>query len=282
MDKQIIKIIFTLVLMTIAIPSFAAPPVPAYKKVMVVLFENEDAKKAMDQPAFRTFATKGANLTNLNAEVHPSQGNYIALVSGDQQGVRGDGNVNIDANHIGDLLEAAGRSWKIYLEGYPGNCFTGARSGQYVRKHNPFISFRNIQNDGARCAKHLVEAGSITSDIANGTLPDFSLYIPDLKNDGHDTGVAFASRWFGDVFFPFLSDERFMRDMLVIATFDESGPNGKNIIYGALYGESVISGSSSAVRYDHYSILRTIEDTLGLGTLGLKDQSAIPIRGIWR
>src|SRR5262249_49155840 len=35
----------------------------------------------------------------------------------------------------------------------------------------------------------------------------------------------------------------------------------------ALYGPGVIPGSTSASRYDHYNLLRTIEDGLGLGTL---------------
>jgi hypothetical protein len=260
----------------------AAVPAPSFKKVMTVIFENENASKANAQPGFSAFAAHGANLTNLIAETHPSQANYIALVSGDRQGVKGDASIDIDAKHIGDLLEGAGRSWKIYLEGYPGGCYTGTRTGDYVRKHNPFISFKNIQNDLVRCAKHLVPATELNQDIAAGTLPDYSIYVPDLKNDGHDTGVAYADRWFTASFVPLLSNPKFMRDMLVIATFDESGLLGGNKIYTALYGDSVIPGSTSAIGYDHYSLLRTIEETLGVGSLGLHDASSAPITGIWR
>ena len=262
--------------------AFAAPPAPAFKKVFLVMFENEDAKKVLDQPTFKLFAEHGAYFTDLNAEVHPSQANYIALISGDLQGVRGDGNQDVDAKHIGDLLENTGHTWKAYLEDYPGNCFTGARSGQYARKHNPFISFLNIQNDPARCNAHLVNAATLASDIQNNTMPDFSLYIPNMRNDGHDTGVAFADQWLSKAIIPLFQVENFMRDMLVILTFDESSIVGGNKIYGAFYGDGIQRGVVSSQRYDHYSILRSIEDTLGLGSFGLNDMKAAPITGIWK
>ncbi|MBS1962954.1 MAG: hypothetical protein JST04_12115 [Bdellovibrionales bacterium] len=262
-----------------ALSASAAVP---FKKVMIVVFENEDASRVLDQPHFKDFAAKGAYLGNFVAETHPSQGNYIALVSGDLHGVRTDSNVNIDAKHVGDLLEAAGMNWKIYLEGYPGNCFTGARSGQYARKHNPFVSFKNVQTDPARCNRHLVGAGEVDRDIQAGTLPEFSVYVPDLQNDGHDTGVAYADRWFGNVFGAFARNPKFMKDMLVIATFDESSLTGGNRIYTALYGDSVVGGSVSKAPATHYSILRLVEDAFGLGNLGASDRSANRITGIWR
>jgi hypothetical protein len=33
--------------------------------------------------------------------------------------------------------------------------------------------------------------------------------------------------------------------------------------------------------YDHYNVLRTIEDNFGIGTLGLADSTSSPITGIW-
>jgi hypothetical protein len=35
---------------------------------------------------------------------------------------------------------------------------------------------------------------------------------------------------------------------------------------------------ANRARYDHYALLRAIEDTLGVGTLGRHDQTATPIR----
>lgn len=263
-------------------PGNAQAAAPSFTKAMIVIFENVDYAAAMRQPGFAKFSRDGASLANMYAAVHPSQGNYIALTAGSTYGVTSDSPVNLDVRHIGDLLEAKGKTWKIYLESYPGNCFTGTASGTYVRKHNPFISYANIQRDPARCNAHLVSASELNRDIQNGTLPDFSVYIPDMNNDGHDTGVAYADRWFTGFFGGLSSDAHFMKDMLVVATFDESSFTGGNHIYTAFYGDSVIAGSSATTRYSHASLLRTIEDRFGLGTLGRDDAASTAITGIWK
>src|SRR5262249_5121583 len=107
--------------------------VPAVARVAVVVFENENSEDVMEAPFFKDFAARGANATQFFAETHPSQANYVAMTAGNMFGVRGDANVDLDVKHIGDLLEDAGKTWKVYAEGYPGNCFLGARAGNYVR-----------------------------------------------------------------------------------------------------------------------------------------------------
>ena len=67
-------------------------------------------------------------------------------------------------------LEEKGYDWRVYAEGFPGNCFLGASRGKYARKHVPFLSFQNVQSNPARCAK-VVEARQFDSDIAAGQLP---------------------------------------------------------------------------------------------------------------
>ena len=74
-----------------------------------------------------------------------------------------------------------------------------------------------------------------------------------------------------------------MKDMLLVITFDEDDKStSTNHIYTALYGDSVNPGSVSNDAYTHYRLLRTIEDTFGLGTLNQNDTKASPIAGIWR
>lgn len=276
---NLILVAFAIQCMTSSAPALASP---GFRKVMTIIFENTNYQDALDQPTLGKLARDGALLTRFTGETHPSQSNYISLTAGDGYNVGGDNPVTLDVKHVADLLEAKGRSWKIYLEGYPGSCFTGKSSGDYVRKHNPFISFKNIQTDLARCNAHLVNSEQLARDVQNGTLPDYSMYIPDLKNDGHDTGVAFADRWFARAFGPLLKDSHFMQGMLLVTTFDESGVLGGNHIYTSLYGDSVIAGSTSDVAYNHYSILRTIEDTFGLGSLGRQDAKAPVISGVWK
>ena len=255
---------------------------PSFKKVMIVIFENMDYNTVINEPFFGGLSKSGVNLAQFFAETHPSQPNYIALTSGSMQGVKNDSNVDLNIKSIADLLEAAGKTWKVYVESWPGRCYTGARSGTYARKHNPFISYLNIQKDPERCDQHIVASSQLPADISARALPDYSFYVPDLNNDGHDTNASYADRWFSGAFGPLLKDPKFAKDLLLVATFDESSQIGGQHIYTVLWGDSLVPGTVSQTKYNHYSILRTIEDAFGLGTLGLEDSRATPITGIWK
>ncbi len=255
---------------------------PRVDKVMIVVLENANYADALTQPFLRQLAASGALLTNFTAVGRPSLPNYIALTAGTQAGLTSNGPVSLDLPHIGDLLEAKDKTWEVYAESYPGRCFLGARSGAYVRKHVPFLSFKNVQNDARRCA-HIVEASEIDRDAAAGNLPHYSLYIPDEKNDGHDTGVGFADRWMSRAFGPRLKNPAFTKDLLLVVTFDEAaGGDRSNHVYTALVGQPVLTSSISNKPYNHYSLLRTIEDALGIGSLGKNDAAASPIAGVWK
>ena len=249
---------------------------------MTVVLENTNYDAALRQPFLGSLARRGALLTHFTAEAHPSQPNYIALVSGSTFGVNSDGNVSLDQRHVGDLLEAKGLHWKVYAEGYPGNCFLGAAAGAYVRKHVPFLSFKNVQNDPSRCSS-IVNASQLTIDVRDGTLADYSLYVPDQMNDGHDTGVAYADRWLSARFGPLLQDPRFTKGLLFVVTFDESKDDifSGNRVATILLGNAVAPGTTLDARYDHNSLLRLAEDVLGLGSLGRGDARAAVITG-WK
>jgi hypothetical protein len=254
---------------------------PSFKKVMIVILENQDYEDAVAQPFMSRLAREGASLTRFFAETHPSLPNYIALTSGSLHGFNSNSMQIIDVSHIGDLLEAKGMTWKVYAEGFPGDCFTGARNGNYVRRHVPFLSYRNVVSNPARCSK-IVEATQLLKDVKAGNLPDYALYIPDLQNSGHDSGLKYADRWLDQTFGPLIKNPRFMKNMLLIVTFDEGTRSGDNHIYTVLYGDHVKAGSVSNIMYNHYSLLRTIEDAFGLGTLGRNDADAVPVSNVWK
>jgi acid phosphatase len=261
-------------------PALAAGP--SFRKVVLVVLENTSYAKAMTQPFLSSLARKGALLTNLNAVAHPSQPNYVALIAGSTMGVRDDRPVTLNGRHLGDLLEDAGKSWRVYAEDYPGGCDLSAQSGLYARKHVPFLSFNDVQSDPARCAR-VTDASSFPSDLQGGSLADFSLFVPNLDDDGHQSGAGAADRWMSSYFGPLLDSPAFSSGgVLLIVTFDESHGTADNRVYGVLYGASVRPGTSSSQALTHYSLLRTVEDGLGVGTLGRGDASADAVSGVWR
>ena len=254
---------------------------PKFDKVMIVILENANYADAIAQPFMGMFAKGGALLSDFRALSRPSLPNYIALTAGTVAGTTSNDPVSVRVRHIGDLLEARRKTWKVYAEGYPGNCFLGDKSGNYVRHHVPFLSFENIQTDARRCGR-IVAASTLNEDAARGALPDYSLYIPDQKNNGHDTNAAYADRWLERTFAPLRKNSAFMKGLLLVVTFDEAGNDPANHIYTALAGESVLSGSVSTKPYNHYSLLRTVEDAFALGTLGKNDALASSITGVWK
>jgi len=214
-------------------------------------------------------------LTNYYALVNPSQPNYIALLAGDLLGVSKDSVYNLAGENLVDLMEAKNVSWKSYQENYPGNCFAdeGTSDGLYKRKHNPFISFDNIRNNPQRCSK-IVNSDELQQDLDAGTLPQFSFYTPNMNNNGHDTSVTYAAKWLTETFLPkYLAPFNNTGNSLLVITFDE-GVKGDNQIYTLLIGDMIPQGHIDSTRYDHYSLLRMIEDNYELGSLNRNDKNA--------
>src|SRR6476469_7755118 len=74
-------------------PKSAASPAfkkPQATKVVLIIFENKNADPVREESFFGRLAKEGADFRNFYALAHPSQPNYIALVSGSTDGVRGD------------------------------------------------------------------------------------------------------------------------------------------------------------------------------------------------
>ena len=176
-----------------------------FDRVLVVVLENMDYKKAIRDPYFQFIMKKGAVFTNFHGIRHPSYPNYVAMVAGDTFDISTDHQETIYENSIADLLEAKSLSWKNYAEDYPGDCFLGKKSRLYVRKHVPFLSFYSIQQDSKRCA-NVVPSEHFMVDWKSRQLPTYSLFSPNLIDDGHNTNLTTGEKRFGEFFFRFSSN----------------------------------------------------------------------------
>jgi len=242
-----------------------------FERIFIVQYENQPYFLVSLDQYFVAYAKKGALLTNYYAVTHPSQPNYLAQIGGDFFGHNTDKNVNVSASNLVDLMEAKGISWKTYQEDFPGDCNPKAFIGNYARKHNPFMSFDNIRNNPARCAK-IVNSKELDADLAAGTLPQYSYYTPNLLDDGHNTGLGFAGQALDKFLAPRLA--KFPNNTLIVVTWDEDDYLSFNHIYTALIGDMVTPGTQDGTSYNHYSLLRTIEDNFELGNLGRNDAKA--------
>ena len=60
------------------------------------------------------------------------------------------------ATDFADQLENAGLTWMAYQESIPKPCFAGSYSGTYSKKHSPFLYYKDLTKDSARCRQHVV------------------------------------------------------------------------------------------------------------------------------
>jgi len=251
-------------------------PAPAARSatshVAVIVMENEERGSVLGSssaPYINGLAHRYGTATHSYAITHPSLPNYLALVSGSTQGITSDcTDCQAAGRNLGNQLDAKGLSWRSYLEGLPSPCFMGASAGRYARKHDPFSYWAST-----RCG-HRASFTALDHDLRRGTLPAFALVTPDLCHDMHDCSVAEGDRFLAGLVPRML--EGIGPHGYVVLTFDE-GSSGAGCCDGAAHGGAlativagpdVLRGGTMSAAVDHYGVLRTIEDTLGVAHLG--------------
>jgi phosphatidylinositol-3-phosphatase len=175
----------------------------------------------------------------------------------------------------------------------------------YATKHDPFMYFHAVI-DSATCKRNVVPLPALESALGSlSDTPAFSFISPSLCHDGHDrpckngepgglvSADAFLQHWVPLI----LNSPAFRADGLLIITFDEalsidatacchepSGPNvmnsGVNGPGGGRTGAVLLSRfikprTASNVPYNHYSLLRSIEDIFALDHLGYAGQKGL-------
>jgi hypothetical protein len=267
----------------LALGGTAALPSSRASHVVIIVMENAEYGEVIgssEAPYVNALVRRYGLAAQSFAITHPSLPNYLALTSGSTQGVSSDcTDCHVSATNIVDQLEAAGISWAAYLEDVPKPCFRGAGAGGYAKKHNPFIYYDDIARSASRCGR-LVGFGRLTQALRSGRLPTYSWITPNLCDDGHDCGVAAGDRFLARTV-PALLPELGPHGFLVV-TWDEGG--SEQGCCGAARGGQVATivagpdvhrGGRMQHPIDHYGVLATIEQALGLPPLaGAADRRA--------
>ncbi|KKA25988.1 hypothetical protein TD95_002168 [Thielaviopsis punctulata] len=264
-----------------------------FDRYVSIWFENTDFDKADADPNFQFFASKGITLTGFRAVTHPSQPNYVSVVSGDYFGMEDDDVYRIPKNisTVIDLLEDKGVSWGFYEEDMPFSGFTGESwmnqvtfAQDYMRKHNPGVSFdSNVQyEDRLAQIKNLSmiypEESLFHQDLAANKLPQWLFVTPNMTSDAHNSDITTAGKWLKSFLAPLLDDPHFMNNTLVTITFDENETyEEQNTILTIVLGDAVpesLHGTKDDSYYNHYSEIATVEANWDLHTLGRWDVGA--------
>ena len=258
--------------------------VPRFEHVIVIVLENKDRTAVIGNPAapfFNHMVSRYATLPRYGGVAHPSLPNYLALVSGSTHGIHTDCTTCVvSGRNLADTLEHAHLSWRGYAEDLPWAGFTGVSYGRYGKKHMPFLYFRDVLRSRARL-KRIVPLSLFSRDFVAGTLPSFSLVVPNLCHDMHDCPVSVGDRWLRSFVRPLLTDPALSQSVIFVVFDEPMNREPSSAVPALALGPLVKRGSRYAPKTSHYGLLRTIEDAWGLPRLG-KSARIRPITGIWR
>jgi hypothetical protein len=282
---------------------------PISDHVIFVIFENHSYNQIMGNsaaPYLNSLVSDSATalFTQSYAMTHPSQPNYLMLFSGSDQGVTNDDvpkNLPFTSPNLGAALLQAGRTFAGYSEDLPSIGFNGKSSGDYARKHNPWVNWQGAETNGIPAALNL-PLSSFPSNY--DWLPNVSFVIPNQNHDMHNGAdperINKADAWLKDHLGGYVRWAQSHNSLLII-TFDEGSTraenflnrifslfrdkdegNGKenNHIFTLFVGEKVTHGSYDQ-KIDHYRVLRTIEEMYGLPYAGNSATSSA-ISNIWK
>jgi len=267
-----------------------------------------------------TVLPHGAWLTNYHGLTDGSLGDYAAMVSG--QFVRCERNNDFSftngdvpgqiachqsVDNLFHQLDGRGIPWQEWTESATNPCDMfdhGATWSHnlYVSHHSPALYFDDIQaNHGSEdvipspeCRQRVLPTGTTGPNdmsafdgaLAAGTVARFNLVIPNDCENGHDRcGTHNAVHQFDD----FVAREvpkiqaspQFGPDGLIVVVWDEGSDADPLHVGAALLGPHVKS-STSAAKFDHYSLLRTLEDGFGITRHLAHAAHAHAFTGVWR
>jgi hypothetical protein len=251
----------------------ASPPV-VYSHVIWIVMENRSYGEIVGNPAapyLNSLVSRCGLATNFFAEAHPSLPNYLAMTSGSTQGVTDNGLPSAHPLSVDSIFSQAA-SWKSYEESMPSNCY-GQDLYPYSAHHNPAAYYTNLACGTGDIPMGTTSSGALVDDLANDTLPAFAFVTPNQCDNMHDDcgGGAIAT---GDGFLAvlvpkILASPAYQAGTLALfVTWDEDDDTSGNQVATLVASPSTAPGTRSATLFNHYSMLRTTEELLGVSYLG--------------
>ncbi|WP_294532465.1 alkaline phosphatase family protein [uncultured Rhodoblastus sp.] len=283
---------------------------PRFDHIYVIVLENhgfDDALFNGPSPFLRELARTQGLATRYFGVAHPSLPNYLALIGGDDFGIRDDRPScfapdiapstpcnQISGDSLVDQLRRAGLRFVLYAETLPepGSLVTVAPGGVagalYVQKHNPLPYFQSLAADPDR-ATLIKPYAALAADL-EGEAPQVALIVPNQCHDGHgltqchdrDRLIADFDAFVRDAVTAIRGSKNFSRRSAIVVTFDEGArplysdapvsefvraAGGADNHIATIVTTSCDAPFQDATRFDHFSLLATIEDGFGLPRL---------------
>src|SRR5258707_1388514 len=234
---------------------------PQFGHVAIVVEENTNYASVVgstSMPYLNGLINQYGLGTQYYANTHPSIGNYFMLTTGQiltNDDSQTPSSFPVSADNIAREIQLAGKTWKDYRE----------LTGTYYVRHDPLAYMTNINSP------NLLSFPQFATDLANGTLPNFSWIAPNGCDDAHDCSLSTADSCLKPNIDPLIKNATFQKDGLLVIVFDESAND--NTDGGGRVAVVLISPAFSHVAYQsttfyqHDSVLRLMLEGLGIKTL---------------
>src|SRR2546426_2111468 len=292
------------------------PPGTYFDHLVVIMMENEGISQicggnpppcnGSNSPYMSSLANTygiGSQYVALNKTSLP---NYVGMIGGSTYGCAATC-PTITSPNLVDRFEAAGLSWKAYMENQnvASGCVTTTQL-PYFPRHNPLVQFQDITNNTNRCNKVVLanptSCGSVTdctllNDLNSSSSPNFMWLTPNVCNDMHGnstctngctsmgtTCIVDGDNYLSSLVPSILNSKTFntTRSALFI-TFDEGtgfcplNGSSEECMYAVWAGPVARTGFVTSRLYNHYSFLKTVEINWNLTSLTANDANATPM-----
>jgi hypothetical protein len=310
--------------------------IPHYQHIVEIMMENQNYGTIIGNPLapnLNVLANQYGLATNYYGVTHPSEPNYLTAVGGSYFGVQDDNqfyctpamattdpncagttvNHTVDAQSIADQLTASGMTWKGYFQSLPAVVGPVVKVGPgangpytfkspsnavalYASKHNPFINFTGTQDALA----NMVSDTQLATDLASGTLANYSLIVPNQCNDMHGTGgcptlnglIVAGDSYVASTVNQVMSSQVWKEgNNAIVITWDEddfsdsgqpgtgccgANPGGGHVATIVIRNHGATGHTVDNTAYNHYALLRTMEAAFGLPCLAHACDSVVP------
>jgi hypothetical protein len=235
----------------------------------------------------------------------PDTANIMSLLAGAPFGIS-DGvpywDQQLHKSSLLSQLAVAHMSWKEYAQGLPyagylGNCYpvlcVQSDSLYNQTQFNSVLDLASVADNPAQ-ARNIVPAASLAADARDGALPDFSFIVPDECHDMHggppwceDSAssyfqpddnrlVSAGDGYIGQVVREIMAGPQWSQgNNAIVVTFTEGDTSAGccDVPTGTGHVVTIVITSHGPRRlvdqtpFNHYSLLRTIEEAFGLRCL---------------
>lgn len=175
--------------------------------------------------------------------------------------------------HLVDQLEAAGVTWKAYVEGVTAGQCPIVDNYPYRTFHVPFLYFDDVVGSPPspvtkRCTEHVVPYSQLAADLASQSAPRYAFVVPDMCDDMHDdcnTGdpIKQGDDWLKANVPAILSSKAYAAAGAVFIAWDYSNTGYDPIGFIALSAKAR-GGFASKAKHTTSSTLRSLQTIFGV------------------